>query len=220
MSVWDLWKCFADSIPRAVPVDIIKLLSHVDAFELAQPDIRTLRLCNRFGKGKNAYVAKLPKEIIDMIERQLLVQYLNTSATQRAVDWPSRYCCFESSCRPAAHIESDEHKLLDQAIAMVHNQHPHLSNASSPGELRDRDDLVDKKFLEICRRERVNLTTRKWFGIQGWTTAMSDQREGELPRYRTVSTRSQYLHPYLTAVIAHPKALWPGAFCHARKHGR
>jgi hypothetical protein len=88
MSVWDLWKCFADSIPRAVPVDIIKLLSHVDAFESAQPDARTLRLCNRFGKGKNAYVAKLPKEIIDMIERQLLVQYSNTSATQRAVDWP------------------------------------------------------------------------------------------------------------------------------------
>jgi hypothetical protein len=102
---------------------------------------------------------------------------------------------------------------------MVHNQHPHLSNAYSPSELRDRDDLVDKEFLKICRRERVDLTTRKWFGIQGWTTAMSDQREGELPRYRTVSTRSQHLHPYLTAVQAHPKALWPGALCHARKHG-
>jgi hypothetical protein len=73
-------KCFADSIPRAIPVDIIQLLSRVDAFESAQPDIRTLRLCNRFGKGKNAYVAKLPKEIIDMIERQLLVQYLNISS--------------------------------------------------------------------------------------------------------------------------------------------
>jgi hypothetical protein len=154
-----------------------------------------------------------------MIERQLLVQYLNTSATQRAVDWPSRYCCFESSCRPAAHIKSDEHRLLDQAIATVRNQHPHLGNASSPSELRDRDDLVDKKFLNICRRERVNLTTRKWFGIQGWTTAMTDQREGELPRYRTVSTRSQHLHPHLTAIQAHPKALWPGALCHARKHG-
>jgi hypothetical protein len=152
-----------------------------------------------------------------MIERQLFTQYLNTLGTRKAVDWPSRYCCFESSCRPVAHIKSDEHKLLDQAIAMVHNQHPHLSNASSPSELRDRDYLVDKKFLEICRRERV--ITRKWLGIQGWTTAMSDQREGELPRYRTVSTRSKHLYPYLTAVQAHTKALWPGALCHAREHG-
>jgi hypothetical protein len=105
-----------------------------------------------------------------MIERQLFIQYLNTLGTRKAVDWPSRYCCFESSCRPVAHIKSDEHKLLDQAIATVRTQHPHLSNASSPSELRDRDYLVDKKFLEICRRERV--ITRKWLGIQGWTTAM------------------------------------------------
>ncbi|KAG9765202.1 hypothetical protein KCU73_g582, partial [Aureobasidium melanogenum] len=143
----------------AIPVDIIQLLSHVDAFESAQPDVRTLRLCNRFGKGKNAYVAKLPKEIIDMIEKQLLVQHLVTQSAQKAVDWSSRYCCFESSCRPADHAEGYERKLLDQAIATVRNQHPHLGDTSSLSEL--------KKFA-------------------GWKTAMTDQREGELPSYRTL----------------------------------
>jgi hypothetical protein len=197
----------------------VQLLSHVDAFESAQPDILTLRLCNRFGKGKHARVAKLPKEIIDMIEQQLLVQHLNTSSTQKAVDWPSRYCCFESSCRPADHVEGYERKLLDQAIATVRNRHPHLGDTSSPSKLKQFNGLVDDCFHTICRRERIDLTTRKWFGIQGWKTAMTDQREGELPRYRTVSTRLYHVHPYLTAVQAHPKALWPGALRHAREHG-
>ena len=154
-----------------------------------------------------------------MIERQLLVQYLNIPGTQRAVEWPSRYCCFESSCRPVAQVKSDEHKILIQAITMVHNKHTHMSNTSSPSELRDRDDLVDKKFLKICHRECVNLTTRKRFGIQGWTAAMTYQRESELPHYRTVSTRSHYLCFSLTLAQAQPKALWPGSFCHARRHG-
>jgi hypothetical protein len=40
-----------------------------------------------------------------MVEQQLLVQHLNIPSTQRAADWLSRYCCFESSCRPADHFE-------------------------------------------------------------------------------------------------------------------
>jgi hypothetical protein len=217
--VWKFWNCLADSKPRAIPVDIVQLLSHIDAFQSAQPDIRTLRLCNRFGKVKHARVAKLPKEIVDMIEQELLVQRLNTSSTQRDVDWPSRYCYFESSCRPADHAEGYERKLLDQAIATVRNQHPHLGDTSSPSELKKFAGLVDHCFESPCRQEGIELTTISWFATQGWKTAMTDQREGELPRYRTVSTRIYHLHPCLIAVQAHSKALWPGALCHARKHG-
>jgi hypothetical protein len=151
-----------------------------------------------------------------MIGQQLFIQHLNASVTQKAVDWPSRYCCFESSCRPVDHVQDCDKDLLDRALATVRNHHPHLADATSPDGLREFNSLVDDSFQAICSLNNINLTTRKWFGIHGWTAAMSDQREGELPHYRAVSTtRFHHFRPCLTLMEAHPEVLRPGALYHA-----
>lgn len=177
---------------RGIPVEVVKLLSHLDAFEAELPTSHSLRLCNRFGRGEYAHVTKLPEEIIVMVEQQLLSQRLETPMSDGSVNWRSRYCCFEASCRISAHAEgTQEHKILDRAIAVVREAHPYLDEFSSTTELRRFHGLIDGVFADLCHRNNVDLITRKWFGIQGWKEAMSDTKGGQLSRYRKVSTYSR-----------------------------
>ncbi|KAH0359889.1 hypothetical protein KCU65_g9716, partial [Aureobasidium melanogenum] len=86
-----------------IPVKPVDLLNNLDAYRKAIPIIHTLRLCNQFGKGDSVFVTRLPKELIGLIEEELLV--LQGRHKKRSDHgWIKKYCCFEGSCRPSDHM--------------------------------------------------------------------------------------------------------------------
>ncbi|KAK4951163.1 hypothetical protein LTR10_010135 [Elasticomyces elasticus] len=60
----------------ALPVKPDNLLVTIDAYTTALPTIRALRKCNRYGQGPQAYVTKLPAEIVSAIESILFDKQL------------------------------------------------------------------------------------------------------------------------------------------------
>ena len=87
---------------RGMPVQFMRFLWNLDAFRKAIPTIHTLRMCNQFGKGENAGVNKLPKELIGFIEEELLALY-RWRETSAALTWTRKYRCYEGSCRSREH---------------------------------------------------------------------------------------------------------------------
>ena len=56
--------------------------------------IHALRLCNRFGKGKDAHVHKLPTEVISIIEDIIV----SSTCEEISEIWDDSIACFEDRC--------------------------------------------------------------------------------------------------------------------------
>ncbi|KAK3643201.1 hypothetical protein LTR56_010348 [Elasticomyces elasticus] len=94
----------------ATPIHPVTLLNHLDAYMKALPDLHSLRLCWKFGKGEDVHITRLPVEIEQAIEH-LLLQSRRTSQVANCfyiTGWYNReleFACFESTCEPSAHCD-------------------------------------------------------------------------------------------------------------------
>ncbi|KAK5684534.1 hypothetical protein LTS10_004404 [Elasticomyces elasticus] len=94
----------------ATPVHPVTLLNHLDAYMKALPDLHSLRLCWKFGKGEDVHITRLPVEIEQAIEHMLL-RSRRTSQVDNCfyiTGWYNReleFACFESNCEPSAHCD-------------------------------------------------------------------------------------------------------------------
>lgn len=90
----------------AVPVDIVSLGAHLEAYIKLRPILQSLRLCNRFGKtdGHAAAVTRLPYELIDSIEATLIDQ----AREDAAPSWELEYKCYTNTCDILDHLTDDE----------------------------------------------------------------------------------------------------------------
>ena len=89
---------------RGMPVRFMEFLLNLDPFRKALPTLHILRLCNRFGKGENAGITQLPKELIGFIEEELLVLHRRRER-RLPLGWTKKYCCFEGMCRTRDHFQ-------------------------------------------------------------------------------------------------------------------
>lgn len=80
-----------------MPVKLMELLRSLHAFRKAAPAIHTLRLCNQSGKTENAGITKLPKELIGVIEAELLALHRQRKAKD-PLRWTRKYHCYERTC--------------------------------------------------------------------------------------------------------------------------
>lgn len=90
------------SIP--VPADI--LAAHLDAYKsLHDREIKSLRLCHRFGRGEKAVLPRLPVEVVALIEDSLM-----QDARREALDYnyEQAFRCWEGKCRPREHMMDAE----------------------------------------------------------------------------------------------------------------
>jgi len=76
-------------------VRIDKLGAHLEAYTDTLPVITALRLCNRFGKGKNCYISKLPTELINEIEHLIL----EPERERCLATWSKELKCWERECK-------------------------------------------------------------------------------------------------------------------------
>ncbi|KAH0274306.1 hypothetical protein KCU91_g5350, partial [Aureobasidium melanogenum] len=156
-----------------IPVKPVDLLNNLDAYRKAIPIIHTLRLCSQFGKGDSVFITRLPKELISLIEEELLI--LQRRHEKRSGhSWIKKYCCFEGSCRPSDHMydigypfEAEAYdSTIEDALTRVSEMHPEwpmdewLSNgySSLPAHVRklvdaevadDFDDYGDELIWEL-----------------------------------------------------------------------
>ncbi|EME84395.1 uncharacterized protein MYCFIDRAFT_195457 [Pseudocercospora fijiensis CIRAD86] len=88
----------------ALQVDIATLGGHLEAYEKLQSTIATLRLCNRFGQGNKATIAKLPVELVQNVENFLL----EAERLKLKKQWVRDLTCWEQQCRPTEHMSREE----------------------------------------------------------------------------------------------------------------
>ncbi|KAI5196760.1 hypothetical protein E4T42_02390 [Aureobasidium subglaciale] len=133
----------AAAVVWGVPVKPVDLIVSLDALRKASPAIQTLRLCHQFGKGKDAHVAKLPKEIIVFIEEELLAMH-RVGKEKEPFSLPGRYCCFEGSCRPSDHMHH-----VDHVFPKEDYEFEYASDDSEAYE-DDYESLADTARAELC----------------------------------------------------------------------
>ncbi|KAG9518736.1 hypothetical protein KCV07_g5331, partial [Aureobasidium melanogenum] len=103
------------AIVWGIPVNPVDFLCNLDAFHKALPTINSLRLCNQFGKGENAGITKLPKELIEFIIEELLT--LHRGHEENLLHgWSKTYCCFEGSCRPSDHVDGGDLDMWEDVV--------------------------------------------------------------------------------------------------------
>lgn len=91
-------------LTQAVPIRADLLGARLAAYVLLLPTITALRLCNRFGKGPQATVAKLPVELLNEIEKYLI----EDKRAQLYEEWFSQFKCYETQCSPADHFDKEQ----------------------------------------------------------------------------------------------------------------
>jgi hypothetical protein len=129
----------------------VDLLYHLDAFREAIPTLHTLRLCNRFGKGENAGITKLPRELVEFIGEELLA-LLRRDETDDIYGWAKRYGCFEGTCRPLHHLDhldpcSEMNIKLEAAKIDLLRAHPEWRTDDGIEFPDNYDDLLESKIL-------------------------------------------------------------------------
>ncbi|KAK5719755.1 hypothetical protein LTR17_015206 [Elasticomyces elasticus] len=100
----------------ATPVHPVTLLNHLDSYWQALPNLHSLRLCWKFGKGKDVHITTLPVEIEQAIEHLLIQAEHHTSDGRYIFDWVEReweFDCFESTCFPSSHTSDMTPPLLN-----------------------------------------------------------------------------------------------------------
>lgn len=135
----------------SVPVPVEILGAHLQAYVLLQPAIRMIRLCNRFGKGPQAAITKLPIEIVTEIEAYLSEH----EREEQRHNWKTDFTCFQGLCSPLDHMSDTERVGLWQDFF---TDCPHCGGCScSTGkdmsELNERQLQALEEMLDSMMRD-------------------------------------------------------------------
>ena len=82
----------------AVPVNIVKLGTSLEAYANSLPQVTTMRLCHKF---RDCHLSRLPQELLEkVIEDIQLLERANTR-----LRWRQEFRCFQGLCRHEDHYE-------------------------------------------------------------------------------------------------------------------
>jgi hypothetical protein len=89
----------------AIPVDILKLGPHLEAYIQIKHVLHQVRLCHRFGTGPSAHLRKLPREVFDVV----VDHFRNLTRAHLAPYnlWAKKLKCFQKTCKPMDHVDED-----------------------------------------------------------------------------------------------------------------
>lgn len=172
LSQWTMLVSAEDFIPS--------LAGYVQSLDI----ITALRLCNRYGKGTECFVNKLPTEMIELIEAQVHVATRQEAFTE----WEQQRKCTEGRCA----CDYDKHR----AIERKELQKSYL--ASYAMTANDSLGPHDANVRDFCLRTRGFRAldadaqlVRKYFGLDIWTpiTHSYDVHPDDI-RLRPLLTRS------------------------------
>ncbi|KAK3638332.1 hypothetical protein LTR56_013161 [Elasticomyces elasticus] len=117
-----------------VQVNAAHLVTHIEAEAQLYPVTETLRLCHIFGTGDDALITRLPKELVDMIEDELVAESVSTR-TQRQEAATKMSECFGQRCSPL-----DDHASEDTILEIVNETFTRWGEETVDSLLDDRVD--------------------------------------------------------------------------------
>lgn len=82
------------TLTLALPVNAAQLAAHLQAYTETLPALNALRACNRFGKGQQCHINKLPVELIQSIASY----YILPVREKHRESSMSQLRCYEDSC--------------------------------------------------------------------------------------------------------------------------
>ncbi|KAK3067778.1 hypothetical protein LTR53_015139 [Teratosphaeriaceae sp. CCFEE 6253] len=91
-------------LSHVVRVDPATLGANLEAYINVHPAIHALRLCNRYGEGKDVHVTRLPAEMISHIESHLVASERDETGYQ----WNVPSWRFEALCNPVDHYSGEQ----------------------------------------------------------------------------------------------------------------
>lgn len=83
----------------ALPVHVAQLGAHVEAYLETLPALNALRACNRFIKGPQCSINKLPVKLVQSIAHY----YILPIRAAKLKQWKERLECYEGDCELIGH---------------------------------------------------------------------------------------------------------------------
>lgn len=168
------------ALTLALPVNAAQLSAHLTAYTDTLPALSALRACNRFGKGPQCHINKLPVELIQSIAHY----YILPAREENARKCKSQLRCHEDTCSLRNHHSwedmlemharysdfceceepydpSDDHlsECLGDLSPFVQDMHLYPEN---------RDDWE----MRVHHLERSRPLFRKHFGLDLWLSTV------------------------------------------------
>lgn len=81
-----------------VEVPMPELGGNLELFGTLVPGIQMLRMCNRLGQGPEAHIAKLPVELVSLIEEEYILDAMRADSRRYSGNWVVDHSCWTSSC--------------------------------------------------------------------------------------------------------------------------
>lgn len=120
----------------AMPVNIAQLGAHLQAY--IETNVKTIRLCHRFGRGDDVHIQKLPVELLEMIIEKVQIP-ARLKAFKR---WNDHFLCFQRRCDPKSH-SPDENSKTDKGRSWSWSYHLHSHQEPDP------DTCEEEQYPEI-----------------------------------------------------------------------
>ncbi|GAB1733579.1 hypothetical protein NU195Hw_g1766t1 [Hortaea werneckii] len=145
------------TVAWAVPVEVEVLGAHLEAYVNLQPTINTLRMCNRFGKGDQAAITKLPVELLNEVEDILMEE----ERRKTRKEWEADFRCFQLHCESRDHYSPCELEDLTREI----ERDVRLACGGECESQKDHDEWVDEALWEFMGE---NFHDAHWEREQDW----------------------------------------------------
>jgi hypothetical protein len=186
-----------NALTWAIPVDVVKLGAHLDAYIELKPLLHQLRLCHRFGEGPDVHLTKLPQELLELV-----VDCLLTSAQCNAPykKWDNPFSCFEGRCSPVEHVSDVQlenwRREVDQCL---HADAPSFDNYDKEELEEAVQEYLDEMSLEldyyrICEGRKIRwkeMIAQKPSGIK-----LCECWEDETHEFDEYAKVGQVIHEY------------------------
>ena len=126
----------------------------LDKLLKALPQVQTLRLCHRYGRGPQVHITKLPIEVEQAIEGLLIRSQKSGDIdgwTPLTDTWRQQLECFESKCEPMTHLyEADANSPISDEAGDDHEPCYACEEDPYGGSCENRCKKNDKKRCDEC----------------------------------------------------------------------
>lgn len=144
------------TLTYAVPVHVLDLGASLKAYIDTLPVTNQLRLCNRFGQGNQAFITKLPVELLGLVE-----YYVKRPVRKGfRAGWKKDLKCFEQKCSFLDHLSWEQKLEIYQVWADqmgVYSEPPREEPTEKDvnavvEEMMDEDKVDDDFSVHWARR--------------------------------------------------------------------
>lgn len=163
---------------------------HLEAYEKTLPTFNALRLCQRFGKGPDAHITRLPNELLKAIEDLIFEEYLSRWPEDKGA-WETNFLHFERRCEPLDHLVDDYLDWFENVQDDL--PRPLCDSCVEDGAFCNEEcekgckDMVDRCVNECLIDEYEYVNNECDWHRNAWRKSIDQEPNGNFSKYDKVS---------------------------------